>query len=95
MSENVARKVKDQAREVIEHLPEDAGWDDILYEIYVRQKVSEGLEDARQGRVVSHEELVALRGVDEDRDPGDRPGPDGVVGGEPADLRPRIAQGPS
>jgi predicted transcriptional regulator len=48
-------KVKEQARRVVETLPEEATWDDLMYELYVRQKISMGLEAAEQGRVISHE----------------------------------------
>lgn len=50
-------EVKEQAKQLIEQLPEQATWDDLMYEIYVRQKIEAGLEDVRQGRVVSHEEV--------------------------------------
>ncbi|HZF08298.1 MAG TPA: hypothetical protein VFE33_05865 [Thermoanaerobaculia bacterium] len=50
-------KVKEQARHVVETLPDDATWDDLMYELYVRQKIATGLEAADQGRVVSHEEV--------------------------------------
>lgn len=51
------RTVKEQARQVIETLPEEATWDDLMYELYVRQKIAFGLEAAEQGRVVSHEDV--------------------------------------
>ncbi len=46
-----AVKVKDEARRLIERLPEDATWDDLMHEIYVRQAIEAGLEDSREGRV--------------------------------------------
>jgi len=49
--------VKDEARKLIDELPDDATWDDVIYRMYVRQKISLGLEAAREGRVVSHEEV--------------------------------------
>jgi predicted transcriptional regulator len=47
---------KDAARQTIEHLPEQATWDDIMYELYVKQKIEAGLQAADEGRVVPHEE---------------------------------------
>ncbi len=47
---------KEAAREIIERLPEQATWDDIMYELYVKQKIEEGLQAADEGRTVSHEE---------------------------------------
>ena len=49
--------VKEEARQVIERLPEHATWDDLMYELYVRQKIAAGIKAADEGRVVSHEEV--------------------------------------
>ncbi|HEV2846928.1 MAG TPA: hypothetical protein VG477_18880 [Thermoanaerobaculia bacterium] len=49
--------VKEEARDVIEKLPEHATWDDLMYELYVRQKIAAGIQAANEGRVVSHEEV--------------------------------------
>jgi hypothetical protein len=49
--------VRDQARKIVESLPDDATWDDLMYEIYVRQSVEDGLADADAGRVTSVEDL--------------------------------------
>lgn len=48
---------KKQALEVIKKLPEKVSWDDIMYEIYVRKKIAEGLKAANEGRVLPHEEV--------------------------------------
>ncbi len=50
---------KEAARQLIDHLPEQASWDDIMYELYVKQKIEAGLKDAEEGRVIPHEEQVA------------------------------------
>ena len=49
--------VKEEARKVVESLRDDATWDDLMYEIYVRHKIAEGERDIAEGRVVSHEEV--------------------------------------
>lgn len=49
--------VKEEARQMIEKLPDHATWDDLMYELYVRQKIEMGLRAADEGRVVSHEEV--------------------------------------
>lgn len=61
-------KVKDQARRLVEALPEDASWDDLMYTIYVRQAIEAGLRDSEAGRTVDVkavrarcESLTALR----------------------------------
>ena len=48
---------KEAAKQAIEHLPEQASWDDIMYELYVKQKIEDGLKDAAEGRVISHEDV--------------------------------------
>ncbi len=47
---------KNEAKKLIEKMPDSATWDDIMYEFYVKKKISEGLKAADEGRVVSHEE---------------------------------------
>ena len=50
------QSAKQAAKQIIDHLPEKASWDDIMYELYVKQKIENGLEAIEQGRTVSHEE---------------------------------------
>ena len=47
---------KQAARQIIDQLPDQASWDDIMYELYVKQKIQEGLKAVEEGRVVSHED---------------------------------------
>lgn len=48
--------VKETAKQVIDRLPDQAGWDDILYELYVKQKVEMGLAAMAEGKTVTHED---------------------------------------
>ena len=48
---------KSQVQQILEMLPEDASLEDIQYHIYVRQKIQQGLEDEKAGRVVGHAEV--------------------------------------
>ncbi len=48
---------KEEARKLIDKLPDQANWDDIMYEFYVRKKLEVALKAAEEGRVVSHEEV--------------------------------------
>ena len=57
--------VKDEAKNLIDRLPDGATWDDILYEIHVRKKIDAGLKDLEEGRIVSHEEIARRGGGDE------------------------------
>jgi predicted transcriptional regulator len=49
--------VREQARRLVEQLPDDATWEDLLYQIYIRQTIEAGLEDCRAGRLISVEEV--------------------------------------
>jgi predicted transcriptional regulator len=51
--------IKPEARRLVESLADSATWDDLAYEVYVRQSVETGLADADAGRVVSHDEALA------------------------------------
>jgi predicted transcriptional regulator len=55
--------VKVAARQLVDRLPEGASWDDLMYEIYVRQGIEEGLADAAAGRTVSAAEARADLGL--------------------------------
>ena len=50
--------IKKTAARLVRDLPESASWDDLMYEILVRQKVEVGLADLQAGRKHSH---VAIR----------------------------------
>ena len=43
---------KEQARAVLESLPDDATWDDIVYQLAARRSIELGLSDAEEGRVM-------------------------------------------
>ena len=47
---------KEEARKLINKLPDQATWDDIMYEFYVRKKIEVALKAAEEGRTVPHEE---------------------------------------
>ena len=51
--------IKPDARQLVESLPESATWDDLAYEVYVRQAIAVGLADADGGRTVEHDEAMA------------------------------------
>jgi len=50
--------VKQEAMQVLDTLSETATWDDVIYALYVKQKVMRGLQDAREGKTVSHEKAI-------------------------------------
>jgi hypothetical protein len=48
--------VKEAALKILEGLPEDATWDDLMYELYVNKKVALGQTAANEGKVVPHDQ---------------------------------------
>lgn len=51
--------VKEAARQIIDNLPDQATWDDLMYEIYVKQKIESGLDDIEAGRTIPHDQVKA------------------------------------
>jgi hypothetical protein len=49
--------VKEEARKILDKIPDSATWDDIMYEFYVRQKIETALEAEEAGEVITHEEV--------------------------------------
>ena len=46
---------KEAARQIIDSLPDEATLEDIMYAMYVRVKIEEGLRDAEAGNLIDHE----------------------------------------
>jgi predicted transcriptional regulator len=47
---------KQAAKQIIDHVSDQATWDDIMYELYVKQKIEKGLKAIDEGRVLSSED---------------------------------------
>ncbi len=58
-----ATNVKEEARRLIERLPENVTWDDLMHEIYVRQSIEAGLSDSETGKVTNVAEVRARFGL--------------------------------
>ena len=48
------KNVRSEAIKLVRRLPPSSTWDDLMYRIYVRQKIEAGLADIRAGRVHTH-----------------------------------------
>ncbi len=46
--------IKMEAAKLVRQLPDSASWDDLMYEILVRQKIEAGLSDLQTGRKHTH-----------------------------------------
>ncbi|HLP91415.1 MAG TPA: hypothetical protein VK184_22885 [Nostocaceae cyanobacterium] len=58
------KNLKEEARRLIDNLPDNFTWDDLIYEIYVRQAIEAGLNDSKAGKVFSIEEVKAKFGLE-------------------------------
>jgi len=53
------RDIRDEAKRLIDQLPIGARWEDLAYEVSVRQAIAQGLSDADAGRTSDHETALA------------------------------------
>ncbi len=60
---NVIRK--EDAHKLVDQLPPDATWDDLMHEIYVRETIEKGLDDSRSGRTKAVSEIRKKYGLPE------------------------------
>ena len=49
--------LEQEAHKLVDQLPDNATWEDLIYEAYLRQSVHEGLEAADRGEFASTEEV--------------------------------------
>jgi predicted transcriptional regulator len=57
--------VKSAARQLVDNLPDDATWDDVMYRVYVRRAIEAGRRDAAEGRLVDVAEVRRQFGLPE------------------------------
>lgn len=50
------KTAKEEIKEMLEKLPDNASFEDIQYHIYVHEKIEHGLNEVREGRVMPQEE---------------------------------------
>jgi len=55
--------VKSLAMKLVRSMPDNATWDDLMYHVYVRQKIEAGLADLKSGRKHSHEDIKRQFGL--------------------------------
>lgn len=46
----------EEAHKLVDQLPKEASWDDLMYQIYVRQKIEAARRAFAEGRFVTQEE---------------------------------------
>jgi predicted transcriptional regulator len=55
--------VKQAAHRLVDRLPENVTWDDLMVQLYVRQAIEAGLADSDTGHAVDVEEVRARFGL--------------------------------
>jgi predicted transcriptional regulator len=56
---------KDEAHKLIDQMPSNATWDDLMHEIYIREAIERGLADSKAGRVKNVIDIRAKYGLPE------------------------------
>ena len=56
---------KEEAHKLIDQLPANATWDDLMHEIYVREAIERGLEDSKAERTKGVAEVRKKYGLPE------------------------------
>jgi hypothetical protein len=56
--------IKPEARRLVDQLPDDASWEDLMYEIYVRQAIEAGVKDSQEGRTTPVAEVRRQFGLE-------------------------------
>ena len=59
MAEGRMSPAKEAVIELARTLPDECTWDDVMYHLYVRQKITGGIEDLDAGRSTSHDEVFS------------------------------------
>jgi predicted transcriptional regulator len=50
---------KQEVRDLLEKLPDEASFDDIEYQIYVLHEIREGIAEADRGELIDHNDVKA------------------------------------
>lgn len=56
---------KEEAHRIIDRLPSNATWDDLMQEIYVREVIERGLADSNAGKTKAVQEIREKYGLPE------------------------------
>ncbi|WP_295457926.1 hypothetical protein [uncultured Thiodictyon sp.] len=56
---------KEDAHKLVDQLPPNATWDDLMHQIYVRESIEKGLEDSKSGRTKDVSDIRKKYGLSE------------------------------
>lgn len=60
---SMSTSVKEEVLKLAAKLPLDVTWDQVMYEIYVRQKIEEGERAITEGRTLAHDDVRKRLGL--------------------------------
>lgn len=52
-----AETIREKAHQLLNKLPDSATWEDLMYQIYVRQAIEAGVKDSNEGRTIDVKEV--------------------------------------
>lgn len=55
--------IKEEAHKLVEKLPANSTWEDLVHQIYVRQAIEAGLADSQAGRSTDVEQVRSSFGL--------------------------------
>lgn len=56
---------KQEAKRLVDMMPDNSAWDDLIHEIYVREVIERGLDDSKAGRTTDVREVREKYGLPE------------------------------
>jgi hypothetical protein len=65
MPDAETKGMKAAVLELVNDLPNDATWEDVIYRVYVREAIEAGRKDAAEGRLVDLAEVRRRLGLPE------------------------------
>ena len=57
--------IREKVRDLADHLPPDATWDDVMYQVALRRSIERGLTQNEAGETVAHEDIAKEFGLAE------------------------------
>lgn len=65
MPDTETKDLKAAVLELVDDLPSDATWEDVMYRVYVREAIEAGRKDVAEGRLVDLAEVRRRFGLPE------------------------------
>jgi len=50
---------KEVIQDILNKAPSDVSYEEVMYQIYLREKIERGIQDVREGRIVPEQEVEA------------------------------------